>query len=159
MKNYFILSICFIFIKPGMAQINIRPYEQVAVDFFAHYIIPNNHAELKYILFQEELETESSASLAFCMKLLPAEGDTIKWNTTKLNVPANSILQKKVWFLKKIFVPKKKKGILDVFKYYPQGGTIAVACLLRTSGMSYAYMFIIDAKTKKIVDTCRQSFT
>ena len=154
MKNLTYSILLFVYTFSVNAQINIKPYEQIALDYFAEKILKTN-GEFKCFVFDGNLETISPLPYSFCivLKEVNSFGDI---ETTKINVPYYFV--KKNNFFKKIFVSSKKTALIHVFKYYPKGDEIVVVIHLKSKNVDDFYSILIDKKRKNVIDSCKKTY-
>lgn len=157
MKRYlFLLLVCFLSLSIN-AQINIKPYEQIALNYFAENIAKQEYPEIKYFLFDGNLETTSPLSYSFCMPL--SKKDNFKLpKISKINIPNNKLISRKIGFFKKIFTSKKKISNIYVFRHYPKNEDIVVVLNLSKKTGDDFFSFLIDSKTKKVLDYCKKIY-
>ena len=145
----------FLFTINVNAQIEIRPYEQIAIDYFANEII-TSYTDLKYFILKRNLEATSSVHYSFCMPLKEVSNYKAI-NTTKINPPYPQVIEK-LSFFKKLFTSKKKIGNLHVFKYYPKDSNIIVVIFLSRKYIDDYYSILIVKKSKKVIDYCKETY-
>lgn len=135
------------------AQIEIRPYEQIAIDYFANELIP--HPYIKHFVFDGNLESElpSYYSCWSIERIGGYTGSTI----TKVNPPYPQIVEK-LGFFRDLFSSKKVKGYLQVYKYYPEddNNVVVVIYLSRKRYANTVYSFLIDKESKQVIDYCQK---
>lgn len=151
-----LLLVCFLSLSIN-AQVSIKPYEQIALDYFTENIVKQEYGEIKYFLFDGNLETTSPLSYSFCMPL--SKNDNFKLpKTSKINIPYNELIREKIGFFKKIFTSKKKISNIYIFKHYPKNENIVVVLNLSKKSGDDFFSFLIDSKTKKVLDYCKKTY-
>ena len=138
------------------AQIDIRPYEQVAIDYFASDIA-ESYSNLEYFIFNGDIETELSVSYSFCMSLDRKDDYQLEKNTTKINPPYPKVVRK-LSFIKRLFTSKKKIGHLYVFRHYPKDGNVVVVINLSTKYMDEFISILINKTSKQVIDYCKKIY-
>ena len=160
MKKIFLILFTFSFFIKGYSQIEVRSYEQVAIDYFEKEIIKNNqdYSNIKYLIFNGEVDKKYSSCCSFCITLpkVPIDDSLVK--DSKVNVPTGKIFVKKLNFFKKLFTSKNKIKKVYLYKSYPYKDNFAV--VIQSSGKIVDDFFtvIIDKDSKEIIDTCKKSY-
>lgn len=156
MKNHIFLFAFFLSLSVN-AQINIKPYEQIALDYFVESIMEKEYSEIKYFLFDGNLETTSPISYSFCMPL-SKETNFKMPEISKINIPDNDLISRKIGFFKKMFLSKKKISNIYVFKHYPKNDNVVVVLNLSKKSGDDFFSFLIEPKTKKVIDFCKKTY-
>jgi hypothetical protein len=154
MRIISLLILAFFTPKGANAQIEITAFEQIAIDYFAEEIIPSYH-QLSYFIFDGNLEKDASLSNSFCL-VLQNVADFKETENEKIKVPYPLI--KKLGFLKKILISRKKTADVYVFKHYPKDGDIVVVICVSNRNIDDFYSILIEKRTKKVKEHCRKRF-
>ncbi|MCD0472577.1 hypothetical protein [Flavobacterium sp. JAS] len=151
-STYLILT--FFFTISVNAQIEIIPYEQIAVNYFAEEL-SESYNQLKYLVFDGNLEMTSPLPYSFCMVLKKVDNYEETENV-KVNIPYPIL--KKIGFLKKLFISNRKIGNVYVFKHYPKEDDIVVVINVTNKNIDDYYSILIDKKTKKAINSCKKTY-
>ncbi len=149
-------TLFFILFVVGVeAQVEIKSYEQVAIDYFAINIV-DSYTSLKYFVFNGDLETTTPVPYSFCMPL-KEYSDYKGGEITKINPPYPQVVNR-LSFLKKLLTSRKKIGQLCVFKHYPKEDNVVVVICLSTKMTDDYYNFLIDAESNQVIDYCKKTY-
>ncbi|MEN2413175.1 hypothetical protein [Flavobacterium mesophilum] len=151
-KNIVYTVLLFIYAINLNAQNNARPYEEIAVNYFAEEIV-KLETELKFFIFDGNLETTSSLTNSFCISLNKVDGFENNGDT-KINVPS----ELKKGFLKTLFVSAKRIGKVYVFKQYPKGDDLIVVIYVRSKLKDDFYSILIDKENKNVITYCKKRY-
>ena len=159
MKRYILLIVGILLSVTIKAQINIKPYEQIAIDYFVKNIIEQEYTEIKYYLFDGNLETSSPLSYSFCMPL-SERNDFETTDISKLNIPYdnNELVMGKLGLLKKLFISKKKIANIYVFKHYPKDENVVVVINLSKKSGDDFFSILINSESKKFINYCKKTY-
>ena len=138
------------------AQNNIKPYEQVAIDYFSNNIA-ESYSDLDHFIFKGDLETTSPVPYSFCMPLEKIDGYQREDNTMKINPPYPKVVRKLDIF-KRLFSSKSKIAQLYVFKHYPKEENVVVVIYLSSKNMDDYYSILIDKTSKQVIDYCKKTY-
>jgi len=159
MRKYFIFLTAFLLTVFSRAQDNSVPYEQIALDFFAQEIINKEHRNIKYFLFDGNLEEDSPIAYSYCLHFLSKKNTFKNPDISSINIPHNTAISKDISLFKKIFTSKNKIANIYVFKHYLMDENVVVVLYLSTKNFTDVYYSIlIDQESKKVLDYCKKTY-
>lgn len=138
------------------AQNNIKPYEQVAIDYFASNIL-ESYSDLEHFIFKGNLEITSPVPYSFCMPLEKIDGYHQEDNIMKINPPYPKVVRK-LDFFKKLFTSKSKIAQLYVFKHYPKDENVVVVIYISSKNIDDYYSILIDKTSKQVINYCKKTY-
>lgn len=137
------------------AQIE-KPYEQIAIDYFANELT-GDYTAIKYLIFSGDLEKISPLPYSFCIPSDSISGYN-QSSLTQIHLPPHPKIIKKLDFFKKLFTPNNQVAYLYVFRHYPQDDNIVVVVYLSRQGIDDYYSILLSKDSKEVIKECKKVY-